>query len=127
MPLKRIYIIDDDPIYKLVTQKLIEKTKLFSETKEFKNGNEAIIYFKATTDLPDILLLDIEMPEMDGWEFLDAFCKLEKKINKESTVYIASSSIAIEDKLKAQKYKCVRDFLSKPINLDKLQKIAEQD
>jgi len=125
MPLKRIYIIDDDPIYKLVTQKLIEKTKLFSETKEFKNGNEAINYFEATTDLPDILLLDIEMPEMDGWEFLDAFCKLEKKINKESTVYIASSSIALEDKLKAQKYKCVKDFLSKPINLDKLQKIAE--
>ena len=74
---------------------------------------------------PDILLLDLEMPEMDGWEFLDEFCKLKKKINKESTIYIASSSIAYEDKLKAQKYECVRDFLSKPINMDKLRKIAE--
>ncbi len=124
---KRIYIIDDDPIYKLITKKLIEKTKLYGETKEFNNGNEAITYFEATSDLPDVLFLDLEMPEMDGWEFLDAFCKLEKRINKESTVYIASSSIAIEDKLKAQKYKCVKEFLSKPINLDKLKKIAEQD
>lgn len=127
MPLKKIYIIDDDPIYKLVTQKLIGKTNLFSEPKEFNNGNEAINYFEATTDLPDILLLDLEMPEMDGWEFLDEYTKLKKKINKESTVYIASSSIALEDKLKAQKYDCVRDFLSKPINLDKLHKIAKED
>ena len=124
---KRICIIDDDPIYKLITKKLIQKTKLYSETIEFSNGNEAIIYFEATSDLPDILLLDIEMPEMDGWGFLDEFCKLEKRINKESTVYIASSSIAIEDKLKAKKYECVKEFLSKPINLDKLQKIAEQN
>ncbi|WP_395046001.1 response regulator [Flavobacterium sp.] len=122
---KRICIIDDDPIYKLITKKLIQKTKLYSETIEFNNGNEAMIYFEATSDLPDILLLDIEMPEMDGWEFLDEFCKLEKRINKESMVYIASSSIAIEDKLKAEKYECVKEFLSKPINLDKLQKIAE--
>ncbi|WP_395056388.1 response regulator [Flavobacterium sp.] len=124
---KRICIIDDDPIYKLITKKLIQKTKLYSETIEFNNGNEAIIYFETTSYLPDILLLDIEMPEMDGWEFLDEFCKLEKRINKESMVYIASSSIAIEDKLKARKYKCVKEFLSKPINLEKLQKIAEQD
>lgn len=127
MPLKKIYIIDDDPIYKLVTQKLIGKTKLFSESKEFNNGNEAITYFKSTADLPDILLLDLEMPEMDGWEFLDEFCKLEKLNNKESTVYIASSSIALEDKLKAKKYNCVKDFLSKPINIEKLHKIAEVD
>ena len=122
---KRICIIDDDPIYKLITKKLIQKTKLYSETIEFNNGNEAMIYFEATSDLPDILLLDIEMPEMDGWEFLDEFSKLEKRINKESTVYNATSSSANEDKLKAEKYECVKEFLSKPINLDKLQKIAE--
>ncbi|MBP9792718.1 MAG: response regulator [Flavobacterium sp.] len=127
MPLKKIYIVDDDPIYKLVTKKLIGKTNLFSESKEFKNGNEAITYFKSTFDLPDILLLDIEMPEMDGWEFLDEFCKLVNQTEKESTVYIASSSIALEDKLKAKMYKCVKDFLSKPINMEKLHQIAALD
>ncbi|MEO8236368.1 MAG: response regulator [Flavobacterium sp.] len=123
---KIICIIDDDPIYKLITKKLIQKTKLYSETIEFNNGNEALIYFESASSLPDILLLDIEMPEMDGWEFLDEFCKLEKERKKESTVYIASSSIAIDDKMKAKKYECVKDFLSKPINLEKLKQIAEQ-
>ena len=52
MPLKKIYIIDDNPIYKLVITKLIKKTNLFSEPKSFDNGNEAIIYFEATNDLP---------------------------------------------------------------------------
>ena len=127
MRLKRIYIIDDDPIYKLVTNKLIEKTNLFSGTRHFANGSEALHYFESTTDFPDILLLDLEMPEMDGWEFLDEFCQLKKKMENDGLIYIASSSIAHEDKMKAQKYKCVRGFLSKPINLDKLKKIADQD
>lgn len=127
MPQKKIYIIDDDPIYKLVTNKLIKKTNLFSETRDFSNGSEALNYFESTTDFPDILLLDLEMPEMDGWEFLEEFCQLKKRMENNGIIYIASSSIALEDKIKAQKYKCVRDFLSKPINLDKLKKIAGQE
>lgn len=127
MQQKKIYIIDDDPIYKLVTKKLIEKSSLFSETKEFSNGSEALNYFENTTDLPDILLLDLEMPEMDGWEFLEEFCSLENKIHKYSSIYIASSSIAVEDKEKSKKYKCVKEFLSKPINIDKLKHIAHKD
>lgn len=124
---KRIYIVDDDPIYKLVTNKLIKKTNLFSDTKEFSNGVEALDYFEKTTDFPDILLLDLEMPEMDGWEFLEEYCQMKRRAENDSIIYIASSSISSEDKMKAQKYTCVRDFLSKPINLDKLKKIADED
>lgn len=124
---KRIYIIDDDPIYKLITKKLIEKTKLYSETKEFANGNEALRYFESEIDFPDIILLDLEMPEMDGWDFLDEFKQLKKDTDKRTTIYIASSSIAIEDKMKAKKYNCIKDFLSKPISLEKLKAIATED
>lgn len=124
---KRIYIIDDDPIYQLVTKKLIEKTKLFNESRSFGNGSEALRYFENSGDLPDIILLDIEMPEMDGWDFLDELLQLEERFHKEVTIYVASSSIALEDKLKAQQYPCVKDFLSKPMNLEKLKAIAEEE
>lgn len=127
MPQKRIYIIDDDPIYQLVTKRLIEKTNLFSETKAFVNGNEALHYFENTGDLPDVILLDIEMPGMDGWDFLDELIRIEKNCRKKVTIYVASSSIATEDKIKAQNYNCVKDFLSKPINLEKLKVIADAE
>jgi len=127
MPQKRIYIIDDDPIYQLVTKKLIEKTNLFSETKAFGNGNEALLYFENTDDVPDIILLDIEMPGMDGWDFLDELLRIEKNYHKEITIYVASSSIASEDKIKAKNYNCVKDFLSKPINIEKLKAIAAEE
>lgn len=123
---KRIYIIDDDPIYQLVTKKLIEKTSLFDDSKSFVNGSEALSYFENTGDIPDVILLDIEMPEMDGWDFLNQLLSIEKKLDKEATIYIASSSIAIEDKMKAKNYPCVKDFLSKPMNIEKLKTIAAE-
>lgn len=123
---KRIYIIDDDPIYQLVTKKLIEKTSLFDDSKSFVNGSEALSYFENTGDIPDVILLDIEMPEMDGWDFLNQLLSIEKKFDKEATIYIASSSIAIEDKMKAKNYPCVKDFLSKPMNIEKLKTIAAE-
>jgi len=127
MPQKSIYIIDDDPIYQLITRKLIEKTNLFGEIKAFGNGNEALNYFEKTADFPDVILLDIEMPVMDGWLFLDELLLLEKQFQKESTIYFTSSSIAIEDKMKAKRYPRVKDFLSKPINMEKLEAIALEE
>ncbi|WP_136668067.1 response regulator [Flavobacterium sp. H122] len=124
---KKIYIIDDDPVYKLVTKKLINKTNLFCQTKEFSNGNEAFEYFETTQDFPEIILLDLEMPEMDGWEFLAEFCRLRSSLHKDSKVYIATSSIAHEDKEKAKEFICVKGFISKPINLEKLKTIAHQE
>ncbi|HSD13957.1 MAG TPA: response regulator [Flavobacterium sp.] len=123
---KRICIIDDDPIYQLVTKKLIEKTSLFNDSKSFVNGSEALSYFENTGDIPDIILLDIEMPEMDGWDFLNQLLLIEKNFDKEATIYIASSSIAFEDKMKAKNYPCVKDFLSKPMNIEKLKTIAAE-
>ncbi|ESU26552.1 hypothetical protein FLJC2902T_25230 [Flavobacterium limnosediminis JC2902] len=81
-------------------------------------------YFGTTGDIPDIILLDIEMPQMDGWDFLSELFRIEEHFHKEATIYIASSSIAIEDKMKAKNYPCVKDFLSKPMNLEKLTAIA---
>lgn len=124
MTLKTICIIDDDPIYQLITKKIIEKTNLFSDRISFTDGFEALEFFKEENQIPDILLLDIEMPGMDGWDFLDEFCELEKKFDKHINIYVISSSIAKEDIEKAKTYNCITGFISKPINLEKLKKIA---
>jgi len=103
---KRIYIIDDDPIYQLVTKKLIEKTNLFNDSKSFVNGSEALSYFEATGDFPDIILLDIEMPELNGIDFLKAL--------KQPHPFIIFTTSHTEHALEAYDYN-VADYLLKPI------------
>ncbi|MGH2667385.1 response regulator [Flavobacterium sp.] len=124
MILKTICIIDDDPIYQLITKKIIEKNALFSDRQSFTDGFDALHFFRSEKRIPDIILLDIEMPAMDGWDFLDEFCDLKKGFDQKIAIYVISSSIAKEDIEKAKTYDCITGFISKPINLEKLKKIA---
>lgn len=127
MSKERICIIDDDPIYQLVTKKIIEKSLYFPIVDSFTNGLEAISHFKNSSTLPEVILLDIEMPIMDGWDFLNEITAIREQFNAETNIYIVSSSIAKEDKEKALTYDCIKGFISKPVTLTKIEKIANPD
>jgi CheY-like chemotaxis protein len=124
-----IWVIDDDPIYQIIVNKMIKKSELFLNVLSFKNGKEAIDEFKKKLEeketLPNIILLDINMPIMDGWEFIDEIVPLKNQINQAIQIYIVSSSIAIEDKNKAKLYPEIIDYLVKPLNNDILKLITE--
>lgn len=124
MSKKSICIIDDDPIYQLVTKKIIEKSSFFPIVDSFTNGLDAISYFQNSASLPEVILLDIEMPIMDGWDFLTEITAIHRQFNTNTNIYIVSSSIAKEDKEKALTFDGVKDFISKPITLSKIEKIA---
>ncbi|TDE01950.1 response regulator [Flavobacterium hiemivividum] len=131
MKKKKIWVIDDDAIYQIIVTKIIQKTNLFSTISSFydgKNGIEALADTIANKEsLPDIILLDINMPIMDGWGFMEEMAKLEALKNKTITVYIASSSIAYEDKLKSKTYPAILGYLSKPISINDIQLLASND
>lgn len=127
MTKKKICIIDDDPIYQLVTKKIIEKSGYFPVVNSFTSGLEAIAYFKNAGLLPEVILLDIEMPIMDGWDFLNEITIIRQQFNAHTNIYIVSSSIAKEDKEKALTYDCIKGFISKPITISKIEKIANTD
>ena len=118
------YIIDDDNIFVFVLKKIMEKNENFAEVLDFKNGDEVInILSDENNTLPNIILLDINMPVVDGWEFLG---KIEKLPNKEKlNIFIMSSSIDVNDIKKSKSFSTVKDFISKPINNDKLNKLIE--
>lgn len=129
---KSIWVIDDDPIYQIIINKLIKKSDFFSTANSFKNGKEAIDFLQNTIkedrlSPPDIVLLDINMPIMDGWEFLEALEILKPEIEKKIIIYIVSSSIAVEDKNKAKKYTNVLGYISKPISIDDLIQLIPKD
>jgi CheY-like chemotaxis protein len=100
-------IIDDDEIYLFSVKKVIEINKLSDKVLDFKNGSEAIKFFTQHQDnhelLPDVIFLDINMPVMDGWQFIEEFRKIKPAIGKEITLYLVSSSVDKTDVDKAKR------------------------
>ncbi|WP_304200190.1 response regulator [Flavobacterium alvei] len=132
MKKKIIWVIDDDIIYQTIINKLIQKMEVFSNYSSFMNGKDAIISLtnkleEDSNNLPDIILLDINMPVMDGWEFIEEIKKIKSKIKKHIQIYIVSSSIAIEDKDKSKTYAEIMGYIPKPISVNDLISIVSND
>jgi CheY-like chemotaxis protein len=128
MSTKTIWVIDDDPIYQIIVNKIIKKSELFLSVSSFKNGKEAVDALKDALDdkivFPNVILLDINMPVMDGWEFMEEMGLLKAQINTAIQIYIVSSSIALEDKNRAKIHPEIIAYLSKPVNNNDLILIA---
>ncbi|MEQ8534886.1 MAG: response regulator, partial [Imperialibacter sp.] len=77
----------------------------------------------SSDELPDVILLDINMPVMDGWQFLDEFVKIKPLIKKKITIYMVSSSIDEADLERAKTYEEVSDFIVKPVKAEDLEKM----
>ncbi len=125
---KKIWIIDDDPIYQIIMKKVVIKSNLFTIIQSYNNGKEAIESLKknisSNEPFPDIILLDIEMPVLDGWGFMDEIAHLKEQINSKLNIYISSSSIAIEDRERAKNNPNILGYMCKPISLEDLKKIT---
>jgi len=122
-------IIDDDKIYAFGVKKIIDKHQLSNSILIFENGEEALNNLRdlhtAGNSLPDIILLDIDMPKMNGWEFLSEFQHLRSEVDKKIDIFVISSKV---DEMNADIYKYewnekVSDYISKPIKAEDLVQI----
>src|ERR1700753_3183939 len=120
-----ILLVDDDEINNFISIKLIKKAVDNADIKACLNGKFAIdelseIQRQDPSKLPDYILLDINMPIMNAWEFLDEYKRLNIDPLGKSKIYIISSSVFSNDINKARSYPLVKDFISKPLNVDKI-------
>ena len=127
--IKTLCLIDDiDYIFGL--KKWIEKNNYSDNIIQFSNGFDGIEFLKkvqaSNTALPDIILLDINMPVMDGWQFMELFALLKPSLNKKIEVYMVSSSINNVDIDRAKAINDVSDFIVKPIDARSLGNIFKQ-
>ncbi len=124
---KTIAIVDDDPIYIQALKNLLATWKIKNPLLFFSNGKEAIdfILVKEASALPDILLLDLNMPVMNGWTFLENFEPVAAGLKKKISIYLVTSSIWEEDIKRAKKNKLVKEFITKPIDHEKFMQILE--
>ncbi|PKQ70416.1 response regulator [Raineya orbicola] len=117
-------VIDDDRINNMVCESVIKKLHEQNQVISFLRAEDALNYLKNNLNpKPDIIFLDINMPEMDGWEFLDNYLKLNGGNNAQ--IFMLSSSINQSDFDKAKKYVQVLDYIVKPFSKDKLVKAIE--
>jgi CheY-like chemotaxis protein len=125
-----VFLIDDDNIYQFTARKILESTGLAKEIVSFYNGKEAIRYLtddrnRIAENFPDFIFLDINMPIMNGWEFLEEYHTLYGNFPKPVVVYVVSSSIDTHDMRKSRQYKGVTDYIVKPVTRVKYQELIE--
>jgi CheY-like chemotaxis protein len=128
--LEQILCIDDDPITLMLSKKVIQKSFFSKEIITAQNGEEALQYFNTlkytnnknkVNKKPELIFLDLNMPVMGGWEFLDHFTSSDYTDFNSAYVIVLSSTIDPDDLIKAKKYPIIIDFLSKPITQSMLE------
>jgi len=128
-PIRTLLIIDDDEVFVYLTKKTIQQTNLINLINVFGNGLDAINFLKENIDnpdsLPEIILLDLSMPIMDGWDFLEEYLVLMPKLSRKIDIYIVSSSISPFDIVRAKSISAVTDYIIKPITKEKLIEIIK--
>lgn len=122
-------IVDDDEAFKFLTSMIIEESNRVEKIMTFSNGRETIEFLESVKNqpekLPEIILLDLNMPIMDGWEFLDKYICMKPRIGKKITIYIVSSSINPKDIQRAKLIGEVSDFIIKPVTEEKFHELLE--
>lgn len=122
-----ILLVDDDRIYQFAARKTIEATGYADSILTYSNGEEAINYLKQSLKnnitLPDVIFLDVNMPIMNGWEFLDEYTRLKSDVSKPVLIYVVSSSVDEFDVNKSRQYDSVKGYIVKPVLREKFKQI----
>ncbi len=133
--IENVLCVDDDSISLTISKVLIKRTGFAANVFTAIDGHDALHYFEllfsnneiADQVAPSLILLDINMPVMNGWEFLDAYIDQYADKLKNTKVVILSSTIDPEDFARAKKYSIVTQFLSKPLSVETLLELKEND
>jgi CheY-like chemotaxis protein len=123
--------IDDDPITIMLSKMVMTRAAYANEIVTAQNGEEALVYLDRlmndNSTIPDLIFLDLNMPIMGGWEFLDAFSEEKyRSYFAKSKVVVLSSTIDPRDIEKSKSYEMVLDFMSKPISKELLELVKSK-
>ena len=133
--IKKVFCIDDDLITLALCEVVIKKSLFAEEVITAKNGKEGLTYFSAyfsksnnrTDGPPQLIFLDLNMPVMNGWDFLEEYLMKYSDRLPETKVIIVSSSVNPEDFSRANRYDIVIDFINKPLTIEGMQELMENE
>ena len=123
----KFIVVDDDPINNKLCRHIIKNTSADSEILDFTLPSQGLEHIKQNgSENKKILLLDLNMPIISGWDFLDRFNDMEEKIKMRYKIYILSSSIDDRDRERAKENRYVSGYLTKPLTKDKVKTILSE-
>lgn len=129
-PFDSICVVDDDMVYRFALKCLLETWDLSDNFTEFTDGADALEYIRTHSGnpaaLPDVVFLDINMPVMNGFNFLEEYGRMKDTLAKDIRIYLVSSSIAEETRARAQNHPLVNGYIIKPLPVEALQEIVQQ-
>jgi CheY-like chemotaxis protein len=118
-----IALVDDDHIFQLTASRTLKSTNIQHKILQFENGEEALNFIRDNVNhsenLPDYIFLDINMPYVDGWMFLEDYSTLKRQFDKPISIFVVSSSIDPRDMSRAQNDSNVKEYVSKPVTKEK--------
>jgi len=125
MNLKHVLLIDDSKIENYISNYIINQSKMAEKITIMSSAFDALEYLETlksqSEEFPHTIFLDIQMPGMDGFEFLDAYADFPGALTEHSVVVMLTSSEDPKDKAKAAQYPIVKKYLNKPLNISKLE------
>ena len=119
-------LVDDDSISIFLTEKLFQREGFSQGLRSFQSPEQALSYVLRAAEqqqLPDVILLDLNMPVLNGWDFLAALQPYETQLAGRCFIYILTSSLSPTDKVRSQSISLVTDFIAKPLDGPQIQVI----
>lgn len=123
---KEVLLVEDDPITIMVCDRIIKMSAFSENVFSCENGRVAIdklLSQKDTDEMPDIIFLDINMPIMNGWDFLEEFERIKEQFKTLPRIFLLSSTVDPEDYKRAKQFPIVQNFISKPLSKEALSQI----
>lgn len=125
--LPHILVIDDDEIFIFLTRKMLQSSGMVESISVCRSAMEAIEFLHNTEkEWPNLILLDLNMPEMNGWEFLQHYQSMTCNIKNPPKLYVVSSSIAENDTQRAKNIKGVDGYIAKPLSNEGIKQVIKK-
>jgi len=123
----KTYLIDDDNLAIFLAEHLIRVEKFSTAVHSFQSAQEALAALLVPgEELPQVIFLDLNMPAMNGWQFLDALVPHQATLRGHCHIYILTSSLALRDLEKSTRYELVTGLIHKPLDRTELRAIKAQ-
>lgn len=125
-----ILIIDDDQVNNFLFSRMVQTVGISEKAETVTSGRQGLVLLEekiaSGEPLPKVIFLDINMPLMNGWEFLEKYKEMPSSIRRQINLYMLSSSVYPEDINKAKSYEDVVDYITKPLTKEILMKIHHE-